>query len=90
MSDRFSVVWQDFEREPKCDPNPDFPDGKDVVLPMSPIAKSCKVVLDCPAPRCGAYQVQCRECGIFVTITTAGRPDDPRSVTMPCRSARMN
>lgn len=38
-----------------------------------------------PAERCGVYLVTCDKCGYSAAITTAGRVDDPRSVTIPCR-----
>lgn len=84
MSDRFSVVWHDHGCEPECQPDPNYPDGKDVVAVLNPIAKTCKVALDCPAKRCGHYLLQCFECGTRVAVTTAGRPDDPRSLTLEC------
>lgn len=39
-----------------------------------------------PAPRCGIYAVKCEKCGLLVGFTTAGRPDDPRKVTLACFS----
>jgi C4-type Zn-finger protein len=38
-----------------------------------------------PAKRCGIYLVVCERCGYSAAITTAGRPDDPRKVTLPCK-----
>ena len=83
MSGDFKVIWVDREREPRCPPNPDYPDGKDV--DASDGAKhTCKCTLPYPAKRCGIYIVECKICGIRVGVTTAGRPDDPRSVIIAC------
>lgn len=82
--DQFAVVWIDHHREPQCAPNPEYPDGIDVTAPEG-IAPVCTVALPYPAKRCGMYVVKCKMCGCRVIITTAGRPDDPRSVQIPCR-----
>lgn len=81
------ITWIDSGRSPVCQPNPLYPSGIDVVVgdalnkPMK-----CKVDLPYPAPRCGHYRIECAECGYTAAVTTAGRQDDPRSVTMPCLS----
>lgn len=83
---KFEVEWIDREREPQCDPNPNFPEGIDVDLAKG--AKyACKVPLPYPAKRCGIYLVKCATCEAGVALTTAGRPDDPRSVRIMCRKA---
>ena len=33
------------------------------------------------------YLVECTICGMSVVLTTAGRPDDPKSIRMPCKMA---
>lgn len=77
------VTWLDRGREPQCEPNPAFPLGID--LDCSGGAEtSCKVSLPYPAKRCGVYFVKCLDCKRTVACTTAGRPDDPRSMKMPC------
>ena len=78
-----TITWRDSGREPRCEPNPEFPNGIDVVI-GNPIDPSCGVTLPYPARRCGYYIVECRACGLRIAITTAGRPDDPRSVRFPC------
>ena len=79
-----TVKWLDRGREPKCKPNPAYPHGIDIdeVRGMKP---GCKVELPYPAERCGVYIVRCDDCGVSYAITTAGRPDDPRSVVMACK-----
>ena len=78
------VQWIDHEREPQCAPNPDFPLGKDIDLSLGASA-TCEVLLPYPAWRCGLYVVQCAICGWSVGVTTAGRPDDPRSIKLSCK-----
>lgn len=85
------IEWQDFGREPQCAPDPKFPDGIDVIDPMIGRAgtsgkSTCKVDLPYPAKRCGVHLVYCEVCDQRVALTTAGRRDDPRSLTMLCKS----
>jgi hypothetical protein len=80
----FAVVWNDRGCPPKNPPDPTYPKGKDVDL-SQPGRASCRVDLPYPAARIGMYVVRCEECGATVGVTTAGRPDDPRSVRVPCR-----
>ncbi len=82
---KFIVEWNDHGREPKCAPNPEYPSGIDVPA-LDPDAKACKVSLPYPARRCGYYVVECKKCGIRVGCTTAGRADDPRSITINCKA----
>jgi hypothetical protein len=79
------IKWFDSGREPQCPPNPDFPDGMDIDVTVAG-QKGCKTKLPYPAKRCGYYTVKCRQCGYCAIVTTAGRPDDPKSVKLPCRS----
>jgi hypothetical protein len=84
MDAHFDLTWVDKGREPHSPPNPDYPDGID--LDSSGGAKlSCLVPLPYPARRCGDYIVYCRLCGLKVIATTAGRPDDPRSIKLACQ-----
>lgn len=78
------VEWLDRGREPQCAPNPQFPKGIDVDASNGAEA-TCTVTLPYPARRCGVYTVTCDVCGQTVGVTTAGRPDDPRSVKIACR-----
>lgn len=78
----FDVVWHDSGRDPQCPPNPLYPAGIDAAGAVV----TCKIDLPYPARRCGYYSVKCHGCGLSVVITTAGRPDDPRSVTVACKA----
>jgi hypothetical protein len=80
---KFTIEWLDGRRKAQCQPNPAFPTGIDVDVSdgRTPV---CKVSLPYPAKRCGSYVVTCDICKINVMITTAGRIDDPRSVTIAC------
>ncbi|MCY3677907.1 MAG: hypothetical protein OXH66_10010 [Gemmatimonadetes bacterium] len=78
-----AIEWVDSGREPQCAPDPAYPKGIDIVLARAP-EKTCFTELPYPAKRCGRYVVTCGECGHRLAVTTAGRPDDPRSVRFPC------
>lgn len=77
------IEWVDHKREPQCKPDPNFPEGKDLKCPNGE-GPSCRTELPYPAKRCGLYIIECQVCGLRVGITTAGRPDDPRSVEIRC------
>lgn len=77
------VTWVDSGREPQCAPDPAYPDGKDVEVTC--VGPTCYSALPYPSPRCGYLVVKCEKCGMSMAITTAGRPDDPRSIRMPCK-----
>lgn len=87
MSDQsvFHLRWIDAQREPECPPNPAYPDGIEVDASEG-AAITCIVALPYPAKRCGYHLVQCKLCGMKVACTTAGRPDDPRSIKVPCKN----
>lgn len=84
MEQAITVDWIDRHREPKCAPNPSYPLGRDIDVSDGSDA-SCKTVVPYPANRCGVYVLRCSKCGMSAVVTTAGRVDDPRSVTLPCR-----
>lgn len=78
------VEWRDGGRDPKCAPDPLFPHGMDVDASEGS-ARACSVELTpYPTPRCGMFIVTCDKCGLRTGLTTAGRPDDPRSVKLAC------
>jgi hypothetical protein len=78
------VHFNDSGREPTCKPNPKYPDGMHISL-AEPGVKSCTSNLPWPAPRCGTYSIVCRTCHFTALITVAGRADDPKIVTLPCK-----
>lgn len=84
---RHTVTWIDRDREPQVAPNPRFPHGIDLP-PAFPERPFCKVPLPYPAKRLGYYVVDCKTCVLSVIITTAGRPDDPRSASINCEALR--
>lgn len=79
-----NIEWIDHGREPKCEPNPSYPDGIDVDTSHG-AKETCEAKLPYPAKRCGMYIVRCGACGMSAAVTTAGRPDDPRSVRIACK-----
>jgi hypothetical protein len=82
------IAWLDHGREPQCKPDPSFPTGVDVDLSRGADVThvtTCSAQLPYPARRCGMYIIKCKLCGLCVTLTTAGRPDDPRSIKLACR-----
>lgn len=81
----FKIEWIDGGREPKCAPNPAYPNGVDLNMATS-LNRACTVVLPYPAKRCGYYHIECKICGLCFAVTTAGRPDDPRSVRINCNA----
>jgi hypothetical protein len=83
--DRFDIEWFDSKREPHEPPDPRYPKGIDLNC-AGFAAKTCCAGLPYPAKRCGVYLVKCRVCQTTAVVTTAGRPDDPRSVTVACRA----
>lgn len=81
----FDVMFLDSGREPQCKPDPNFPEGRHIVLSQAVIQKTCTRNVPYPAPRCGTYRIVCTECKFSALVTVAGRPDDPRIVTLPCK-----
>lgn len=67
-------------------PDPKFPDGMTVNLAPHALARTCTRNLPYPAPHCGQYAIKCRSCGLTAIVTVAGRPDDPKIVTLPCKA----
>lgn len=83
--DQFTIQWRDSGEEPRVTPNPDYPDGIDLDM-TEPGMPSCQTALPYPAKRIGLYIVICTKCGLRFGVTTAGRPDDPRSVRVSCKT----
>jgi hypothetical protein len=76
--------WVDAGAFAQNPPNPDYPNGVDVDCSQG-AADTCRIDLKCPAPRCGRWAISCKLCSFTGIVTTAGRADDPRSVTVPCQ-----
>lgn len=81
------VVFLDSGREPKEKPDPLFPKGRHIDMSGETLAIEAKCThnLPYPAPRCGFYNVECKDCGLRVMISVAGRTDDPRTLTTACK-----
>jgi hypothetical protein len=77
------IEWVDSKREPQSAPNPAYPEGVDNDI-SNGAEKTCYTEIPYPAKRCGYYIIECDICGYRVGITTAGRPDDPRSLRIAC------
>jgi hypothetical protein len=87
MIAKFRVKWIDDNREPQCTPDPNYPNGIDLDISEGK-TPYCSSDLPYPARRCGFFMVECMNCGQIVGVTTAGRPDDPRSIKMACQGSR--
>lgn len=83
MEQTLTIEWVDGGREPQCAPDPAYPTGMDVDISKG-AEKTCSTDLPYPAKRCGMFVVRCTKCGFSVAITTAGRPDDPRTLKIAC------
>ena len=83
------IEWIDGNREPQEKPNPDYPDGIDVDASEGH-QPTCFTNLPYPAKRCGHYLIVCDICHQRVALTTAGRPDDPRSIRIRCALDKMS
>jgi len=82
------VKWHDGGVWPTQRPNPAYPHGVDLDL-SDGAADTCTAPLQYPAPRIGKFEITCRACGLRTIVTTAGRPDDPRSIIVACKAARL-
>jgi hypothetical protein len=82
---KIHIHWIDRGRDPTQPPNPAYPDGIDIDLTGGNSGKSCRTALPYPAKRVGYYVATCARCKFKAIVTTAGRPDDPRSIRLPCK-----
>lgn len=78
------VTFRSHHRKASSPPNPDYPKGIDIDVSGGK-TPTCSVEIPYPAEECGVWMVQCLSCGYTLAITAAGRPDDPRSATVPCQ-----
>jgi hypothetical protein len=84
MPPNFDIHFEPSGRgKAQCPPNPDFPDGVrvDARTRRGPV---CTIEFPYPAPECGTWFASCRQCRFTIGVTAAGRPDDPRSITISC------
>jgi len=82
-NDNLKVTFLSHNRQPQCAPNPAYPEGIDVDISKG-YKESCLAVLPYPAECCGAWLILCKTCRQSYVVTAAGRPDDPRTVRLPC------
>jgi hypothetical protein len=87
MSTAFKIQWIDRNLDPRYPPDPRYPLGIDLDL-SDGAATACTATLPYPARRIGFYLIECKRCGRDALVTTAGRPDDPRSVKLRCIKLR--
>ena len=80
------IDWIDFQRAPRCAPDPRWPNGKPVDLRASPRENYCVADLPYPAKGCGMFVIKCERCKMQIGVTTAGRPDDPTRISVPCKA----
>ena len=85
---QFEVAFRASGRgKAQCPSNPESPQGIELDPGHRP---ACKAELPYPAPECGAWLIHCTRCEATVACTAAGRPDDPRSMMVPCHRSREN
>lgn len=70
----------------KCDPNPDYANGKLIDMTYGNPIPSCSVDIPYPAPECGVWIIKCKECDFIGGLTAAGRADDPAKVILQCKN----
>lgn len=83
----FDITFQPSGRgKAQCEPNPAFPNGIKLDATINNSQKSCLIELSYPAPECGLWMIECKECGLTLAVTAAGRTEDPISVCVPCKA----
>lgn len=83
------ISWHGTGRKATQPPNPDYPNGIDLgaVHNSGSLRVTCRVELPYPAECVGHWVITCRDCGMTVACTAAGRPDDPRSIIIACKTS---
>lgn len=82
------VKFNDSGRKATQLANPKYPNGQDVSVAENVLQKTCCRNLPYPAPGVGTYSVICRKCHFTALVSVAGRADDPRTITLPCKEIR--
>jgi len=82
---RFLVDWVDGHRTSTYAADPSYPAGVAIDVALD-APKACRLELAYPAARCGMWVITCRRCGFAISLSTAGRADDPKSVRVPCKA----
>lgn len=72
----------------RCAPDPNYPRGI-AIDSTRPGEASCLVGIPYPSPECGMVHIDCYLCRQTLSLTVAGRPDDPVSVKMPCNLSEL-
>jgi hypothetical protein len=87
IKDNFIISWIDGGRPPRVAPNPAYPDGKDIDASDGKLPR-CMTPIPYPTghKNIGQWLVECEVCGAKTIVTAASRPDDPRSLTIPCKA----
>ena len=87
-AERFDIKWIRRAPGPATQPpDPNFPFGMDHDFTRGS-RPACRVALPCPAEGIGLWEITCKRCGFVVVCTTAGRADDPASITIPCKKLK--
>lgn len=81
---RFDIRWMDGKTETERPSDPRYATGMNVDLTFGQ-RPFCKAELQYPVPRCGQHVGRCVVCNFLIALMTAGRPDDPRTVKVPCK-----
>lgn len=83
---RHYTKWIGNGQKPTCSPDPDYPNGRSMDL-TNDATPNCTVTLPhYPSDGRGVWVIGCFGCKLRIAITSAGRPDDPRTVKMACLS----
>lgn len=90
---QMSVGWRERHRangpgglvtsKPQHPSNPEYPNGVDVDLAGDHLMR-CSALLPRMPGKLGVYEIRCTHCELSLALTSAGRPDDPRLVRVPC------
>lgn len=82
------ITWHGTGRRATQPSNPAYPYGIDIGMAKNhgSLRMVCKVELPYPAACIGHWVITCLDCDMTVACTAAGRRDDPRSITIACKT----